>query len=124
MDPITVSALTTFITSLVGGAAGEAGKTAWASLTDLVRRRFGRDSPAAQAIERAGEHTPEEIGAILVERAQADPEFGESLAAWGVEATRVVAKYEQKVSNVITGTVHGNAVQIDGDVHGSINIGR
>ncbi len=120
MDPIAVSTLTTLLTSLVGGAAGEAGKSAWESLAGLVRRRFGHDSPAAQAIE--ARRDPGEIGAILVERADADPGFAEALAAWRDEAARVVVN-DRRVTNSITGTVHGNAVQVSGDVHGSITFG-
>jgi hypothetical protein len=122
MDPIAVSTLTALITALVGGAAGEAGKGAWASLTGLVRRRFGGDSAAAVAVERVDARHPEEVAAVLAERAGADPEFGESLAAWAAEAARIV-DLSRKTSNVISGTVHGNAIQIGGDVSGSINIG-
>lgn len=120
MDPIAVSALTTLLTSLVGGAAGEAGKSAWESLAGLVRRRFGHDSPAVQAIEAGRD--PGEIGTLLAEAAEADSGFAEALAAWRDEAARVVVK-DQRVTNSITGTVHGNAVQVSGDVHGSITFG-
>lgn len=120
MDPSVIPALAAVISAIVGGAAGEAGKNAWTSLTGLVRRRFGDDAVAA--IETA--QTPEETARSLVERAQEDAEFGQNLTSWTTETARLV-QTKHDVSNTISGDarITGPVLQA-GDVFGSINFGR
>ena len=120
MDPSVIPALAAVISAIVGGAAGEVGKNAWTSLTGLVRRRFGDDAVAAIDTAR----TPEESARSLVERAQADPEFGETLASWTAETARLV-QTKHDVSNTISGDarITGPVLQA-GDVFGSINFGK
>ncbi|RJL31000.1 hypothetical protein [Bailinhaonella thermotolerans] len=111
------TALAAIISALAGGAAGEAGKSAWNSLTALVRRRFGDDSAE---LER---RPPDEAAAGLVWRAGADPEFGEALAEWMRDASALVQQ-RRDVTNTISGDarVTGPVIQA-GDIHGSINLG-
>jgi hypothetical protein len=122
MDPSVIPALAAVISAVVGGAAGEAGRSAWASLTALVRRRFGAETPAAIEAPEAGDSP--EIAGILISRAQADPEFGEALAAWMAETARIVQRHRHDVTNTIRGNarISGTVVQA-GDVSGSINLG-
>ncbi|MBT0772294.1 hypothetical protein KIH74_25335 [Kineosporia sp. J2-2] len=94
MDPLTASALTTTLTAVLGSAAGEAGKSAWATLTDATRRLLGREAPAAQALEAAGdEPLPRTIdlavGTVL--QAAADhPDFAAELLRWHESTTQDV----------------------------------
>ncbi|WP_345567072.1 hypothetical protein [Nonomuraea rosea] len=124
MDPSVIPTLAAVVTAIVGGAAGEAGKNAWTSLTALVRRRFGDDAPAAAALELTGAHSPEAITQILVDHAKADAEFGQALSTWTTDATHLV-QHKHDVSNTIGGDAHisGPVIQA-GDVLGSINIGK
>ncbi|MFC4590754.1 hypothetical protein [Sphaerisporangium corydalis] len=120
MDPTVLAAI---ISALVGGVAGEAGKSAWASLTALARDRFGRDSPEAAALEAAPAGDTREIAGILVDRAEADPEFRESLASWTAETGKIIQR-SHDVSNTISGDarIHGTVIQA-GDIFGSIDLG-
>ncbi|MEV4094368.1 hypothetical protein [Streptosporangium saharense] len=120
MDP---TVLTAIVTALVGGAAGEVGKSAWTSLVTLARNRFGSDSGEVAALEAATGDSSEEITGILVDRAEADPAFAEELAAWTRETAKVV-RQSHDVSNTIAGeaTIHGTVIQA-GDIFGSINLG-
>ncbi|MDF5754482.1 hypothetical protein [Spongiactinospora sp. TRM90649] len=119
MDPSIIPALAAVISAAVGGAAGEAGKSAWATLTALVRRRFGDDTPAE--LEAQAAHDPREIAGILISRAQGDPEFGTALAEWMAHTARTIRP--GGVTNVIgdNAEITGTVVQA-GDVHGSINL--
>ncbi len=120
MDP---TMLTAIISALVGGVAGEAGKNAWTSLVTLARKRFGDGSDEVAALERATGDTSEEIAGILVERAEADPGFKDSLESWASGATRIV-RQSHDVSNTIGGQarITGQVIQA-GDVFGSIHLG-
>ncbi|MEU4230937.1 hypothetical protein AB0F17_42165 [Nonomuraea sp. NPDC026600] len=120
MDPSVIPALAAVISAIVGGAAGEVGKNAWTSLTGLVRRRFGDDAVAA--IETA--QTPEETAQNLLERAQLDPAFAETLTSWTAETARLV-QTKHDVTNTISGDarITGPVLQA-GDVFGSINFGK
>ncbi|RBQ17832.1 hypothetical protein DP939_23525 [Spongiactinospora rosea] len=119
MDPSIIPALAAVISAAVGGAAGEAGKSAWTSLTSLVRRRFGRETAAE--LEPGANST--EMAEDLVNRAGADPEFARALAEWMSETSKVVQQ-KHDVVNVIGGEarITGPVVQA-GDVFGSINLG-
>jgi hypothetical protein len=121
MDPIVIPALTTMISALVGGAAGEAGKSAWAALAALVRRRFAHDQDAVEAVERPGMTTPEDLARLLAERAASDPDFEAALSRWMSE-TKPVVRSDRIVMNSVHGDVSGMVVQA-GDIHGSINFG-
>lgn len=121
MDPIVIPTLAAAISATVSGAAGEAGKSAWASLAALVRRVLGHDREAVEAVERPDERSPDELARLLAERAAADPEFRASLAAW-VARAESAGRGEGRTVNTISGDVSGNVVQA-GDVHGSISFG-
>lgn len=120
MDPTVLAAI---ISALIGGAAGEAGKSAWTSLTTLARHRFGPDSTEVAVLERTTADDSEEIAGILVDRAEADPGFKESLASWTSETSRIIQQ-SHEVSNTISGEaqIHGHVIQA-GNIFGSINLG-
>jgi hypothetical protein len=118
MDPI-IPTLTAILSALAGGAAGEAGKSAWESLAALVRRRFGRDRRAVEAVARPDALEPGDLARLLAERAADDPEFRASLERWLAEAGPAA---RGEVVNINTGEVSGTLVQAR-DVHGSITIG-
>ncbi|MEV7009969.1 hypothetical protein [Streptosporangium sp. NPDC051022] len=115
--------LAAIVSALIGGAAGEAGKGAWTSLTTLVRRRFGGDSAELAELEQAGPDDSHEIAGLLVDRGESDPRFREELTSWVSETARTI-RQSHDVSNTISGEarIHGNVIQA-GDVFGSINLG-
>lgn len=110
------------IAALLGGAAGEMGKSAWSSLTALVRRRFGAGGDDLAVLEGARAADTERVVGVLRRRAETDAEFAVELAAWAGE-TRDALRLS--TTNVISGnaTVHGNIVQT-GHITGSITFGR
>ncbi|GAA0399116.1 hypothetical protein Acor_21400 [Acrocarpospora corrugata] len=116
MDPTVLVAL---ISAVLGGAAGEAGKGAWTSLTSLVRQRFGKDSAELAVLD--SESAPE-ITAVLTERAQSDAGFDEELTSWAATTTRVIQQ-SHNVSNTISGNarIQGTVIQA-GDLFGPINL--
>ncbi|SDH03387.1 hypothetical protein SAMN05421505_110183 [Sinosporangium album] len=121
MDP---TALAAIVSALIGGVAGEAGRSAWTSLATLVRRRFGGESRAVAALESAESASDaEEITGILVEEAQADQRFAEELASWARQAGAVVHQ-RQEVTNTISGDarISGPVIQA-GNVFGGIHLG-
>ncbi|MEQ4716038.1 hypothetical protein [Nonomuraea sp. B19D2] len=124
MDPSVIPTLAAVISAIVGGAAGEAGKNAWTSLTALIRRRFGDDVAVTSAIERAESRPPEETAEIIAAHAAADPSFQEALDRWTVETARLIQS-KHDVSNTISGNarITGPVLQA-GDVFGSINLGK
>ncbi|GGM69880.1 hypothetical protein GCM10010106_15120 [Thermopolyspora flexuosa] len=125
MDPI-VPTLAAILTALVGGAAGEAGKSAWESLAALVRRRFGRDRQALEAVARPDAVAPGELASLLGERAAADPEFRAALERWlaeaGPVARRAAGDPVNDTVNIVSGHVGGNVIQAR-EIHGSITFG-
>jgi hypothetical protein len=73
------------------GAAGEAGKKAWAGLSGLVRRRFSTDEEATKALAAAEASPSSEvaIGALAehLHSHGADPAFAQALVPWVQQAT-------------------------------------
>lgn len=133
MDPSAVPVLTSLVTGVLGGAAGEAGKQAWARLSALVRGRFDRNDPTARALEQVDlvandQQMVEAVSGVLAQRlsdsARRDPRFAGELRAWMDEATRVINIDTGDVTNTIGGNsqIGGSAVQAR-DVHGDLNLG-
>lgn len=122
MDPIVIPTLAAMLSALVGGAAGEAGKSAWNSLVTLVRRGLGHDQRTLEAVERPGETRPEDLARLLAEHAAADESFHAALARWMAAEGRGALRPGGDVRNSVHGDVSGVVVQA-GDIHGSINFG-
>lgn len=87
------------LAALAGGAGGEAGRQAWAGLSSLVRRPFGRsrntDAPAASSGEaelaqlaEAPDDTAraQALSTALAVRATLDADFQASLRRWCASA--------------------------------------
>ncbi|GES26303.1 hypothetical protein Aple_092020 [Acrocarpospora pleiomorpha] len=120
MDPTVIAAL---LSALAGGVAGEVGKTAWTSLTSLVRRRFGDNSRELAAVEATSPETAPDISDLLVEWAHTDADFGEALTSWAAQTAENIGQ-SHDVTNTISGNarIQGPVIQA-GDVFGSITLG-
>jgi len=113
--------LTSLVTGVLGGAAGEAGKQMWGRMKTLVRGWFGRDDPTTRALEQvdlvsADAQMVEAVSGVLAQRlsdsARRDPAFAAELREWMADAARVV-NAEGDVTNTIGGqaTIGGSVVQ-------------
>ncbi|MCX4763901.1 hypothetical protein OG562_23645 [Streptomyces sp. NBC_01275] len=105
MDPVSVGVLA----ALAGGAGGEMGRQAWAALSELLRRPFGRQAGApapgeAELValgEAPGEPArAEALSGALAARAAVDPEFAAALDSW---RGRIPALTEGSVTNTVSG---------------------
>lgn len=123
MDAIAADLLTTTVVPLASGAAGAAGKQAWASLVAFIRGRFGGDAaPMAEALEQHPDRArAEEFADRLVHLAGQDREFDGWLRRWLHDAAPLT---HQKVVNVVSGTAHvsGGLVQAH-TINGSLTFG-
>ena len=112
MDPLTAAALSATLVPLVTGAAGEAGKAAWASLASYVRSKLHHDRAAVTAVDVL-EQQPADIDAVtqladrLTAEADRDADTAAWLQTWHDQAAKVTATI---TNNTISGTVQGNAV--------------
>lgn len=123
MEPFITSALATALTTLVNGVAGEAGKTAWASLTGVLRARFGRDTAPGTALAAleaapADGRSADRLATVLTELAQTD----DVAAAWLLPWFEEVRAAAGPVTNIISGQarVHGSVIQgqtFNGPIH-------
>ncbi|MET9346015.1 hypothetical protein [Streptomyces termitum] len=119
MDPVSVGMLA----ALAGGAGGELGRQAWAALSDVVRRPFGRRPGASsgEAELRALDEAPDEparaeaLRGVLVARAAEEPEFAAALASWHQQ---VRALPDGSVTNTVSGGTQYGAVVQGRDFHG------
>jgi hypothetical protein len=125
MEPFTTAALAAALTTLVNGAAGEAGKSAWNSLTSLVRSRLGRDSQPVVAIatlEQApdDQEAAQQLASALEDVARTDHTAATWLHPWFEQAHAIVQSAPQ-ATNIISGNAQVNtAVQgnvFTGDLH-------
>ena len=124
MEPFITAALATALTTLVNGVAGEAGKTAWASLTGVLRARFGRDTTPGTALAAleaapADRQSADHLAAVLTELAQTDDVAASWLLPWFEEVRAAAAG---PVTNIVSGQakVHGSVIQghtFNGPIH-------
>ena len=130
MEALTASALAATITALLDSAAGEAGKSAWATLTAATRRLLGSASCEATTIAKVDEAAiaPQahdlpaasaQAAEVLLALAQRDHDFAELLTAWQANSTTIVSTTSNTANNVF-GSVGGNSVQL-GTNYGGIN---
>ncbi|WP_157249247.1 hypothetical protein [Nonomuraea typhae] len=108
MDAVLV---TEVVAALLAGAAGEAGKSAWASLTALAKRRFGGDEDAVAALESAEAADTQHVVTVLQQKAAEDAEFAGELSSWATQTRQTL--HLTSTTNIIGGnaTIHGNAIQ-------------
>ena len=127
MDPALLSQLTMVITGLANGALGEAGKDAWDGLARLVRKlgHWNADVTLPTEADRAtGTVDVAALAQALTLAAGRNPEFAAALGGWQAETAGRLrdAGIDQGTTNVISGTVHGPAVQAR-DIRGNISFG-
>jgi hypothetical protein len=122
VEPFTTAALAATLTTLVNGAAGEAGKTAWASMRNFVTTRLARHPQSAEAVA-ALEASPSDTSAAerLAVSLQGLAHDDQSAAAW-IAAWFTDVQTNTPVSNMIAGRarISGNIVQthtINGDIN-------
>lgn len=134
MDPLTASAVMAVLNKVLGSAAAEAGKSAWAGLVGLVRSAFPDRAAVAEAAERLtpggapGQNAAPDQNAVLdlsselVGLARSDAGFEGALREW-LGRAGALAVDGGVTTNVISdgATVHGNVVQAR-DI-GSISFG-
>jgi len=114
MDPISVAALSTVLSGILGGATGEAGARAVTSLGRLLKRVVTRgelDPPPE--IERMIE-TPLPTDApvladYLAAASRQDPEIAGQVGLWIGEAQTAIAT--GPIVNSVSGTVIGSVTQ-------------
>jgi hypothetical protein len=129
VELLTTSALAATITALFDSAAGEAGKSAWATLSAAAARLLGRTSSEATTIARVDEAAiaPQthdlpaasaQAADILLALAHRDHDFAELLAAWHADPT-VSIHDASTVTNTVSGQVNGPVIQLHTN-HGGI----
>jgi hypothetical protein len=128
VDPVTTAALAATIAPLVSGAAGEAGKQAWQSLTSFVRGRWGREATVtvdaeALAADPADAACQTRLVEGLYRLTQDDGEAAQWVRTWLHDSAALVDQH-QAVVNVISGEarVHGPVVQAH-TISGSVTFG-
>ncbi|GIF04752.1 SEFIR domain-containing protein [Actinoplanes siamensis] len=131
MDPITAGVVAATVVPLASGAAGEAGKQAWASLSTFVRDRFGRDSgpcTAVRALDEQPQSTAvgEVLGRVLEDAAASDDRTADWLRSWLDHAGPLAGRAPETgaVHNTIAGSaqIQGAAIQAH-TIHGPITFG-
>ncbi|MGH3908327.1 MAG: hypothetical protein ACRDTE_29705 [Pseudonocardiaceae bacterium] len=127
LDPISITALTTAITAAARGAAGEAGKQTWNTLTNLVRKAFGLHSPPGTDLTALrstpdNEHRAVELATALTTRAREQQAFADALIDWLTTVQRDLDLSEGKITNTVSGDVHGSILQ-GRDFSGPITFG-
>lgn len=99
VDPSAVAVLTSLVTGVLGGTAGEPGTQMWERMTALVRGRFDRDDPTSRALEQvdlvsSDAQMVEAVSGVLAQRlsdsARRDPAFAAELREWMTDASRVI----------------------------------
>ncbi|GAA1042162.1 hypothetical protein GCM10009566_42450 [Streptomyces murinus] len=122
MDPVTVGLLA----AMAGGAGGELGRQAWANLSALVRRPFGRGDGTAVAepdissgvaeLDRLAEAPADPgraqaLSTALAVRAAVDADFRAGLEVWHQWAKRVCAEGGEVRNSISGGTQNGPVLQ-------------
>ena len=99
VDPSAVAVLTSLVTGVLRGTAGEPGTRMWERMTALVRGRFDRDDPTARALEQVDlvssdtqmvEAMGGELAQRLADSARREPAFAAELREWMADASRVI----------------------------------
>ncbi|ATZ29371.1 hypothetical protein SLAV_38035 [Streptomyces lavendulae subsp. lavendulae] len=116
MEPVSVALLG----ALAGGAGGEAGRQAWAGLTNLVRRPFAGRSASAPAASNgevelvrlmqdpANRERAHALSTTLAVRAALDGDFTAALQEWHSRAQTLQVHTGSPVNNTVSGgTFHG-----------------
>lgn len=129
-DVTSAQVVATMVSAAASGAATEAGREAWTSLVDLVRRCTGRSREVSEeAASVPDPRDPEQVRVLVgtvLEEARRSPEFAAALRCWLDTAGGGVAAAAQRaeVRNEVSGNARvGNAIQTH-SVNGGISIGN
>ncbi|EXG81267.1 hypothetical protein [Cryptosporangium arvum] len=123
MEPAEIGAI---LGAVLSGAGGEAGKQAWVSLTQLLRRRriaVELQEPVGfpELDARRRQEIVSELGFSVAEMADRDTEFRDEIEAWVADWRSLSRTATSESTNIVSGGVqHGTVVQahrIDGGVH-------
>jgi ADP-ribosylglycohydrolase len=120
---ITAAQFTPVLAKVLGDALGSAGSQAWDALTRLVKRHWHAPelAVAAEAVSERPDDTAllRALATALEAHGRADAAFGRQVQEWFDTASATVSG---QVTNTISGTVQGHAVQAR-DIHGDITFG-
>ena len=124
MDDAVVG-IVTAIASGAGGSIGGSGAAALGRLISALRAKFHRDPATRGTLEIAVESPDsqvavDDLAAILRDRIASDPEFGEWLVNLWTEIAPQLRVSTSRQTNIISGTVKGDAIQardIQGGIH-------
>lgn len=124
-DPITAS-IAAALASGVTTALTDGSKALVTRAAALVRERFRRNPSDEAALDTAVRlsNDPaaiEALARLLDQRMRDDPRFADQLKALWEGVVPAVGPHHDEVSNTISGTVYGSAIQAR-DVHGGITL--
>lgn len=123
-DPLTTSIATAVATGATTALA-DGVRTMVTKLAAVIRDRFRREQSDQDTLD-AAMRDPSDTAAVgrlaelLEGRMRDDPDFAERVRALWSE---IAAASHDKISNVVTGPVHGSVIQAR-DVHGGIAINQ
>lgn len=123
-DPLTTSIATAVATGATTAMA-DGVRTLVTKLVTVIRDRFGREHSDQEALD-AATRDPRDAAAVghlaelIEQRMRDDPDFAERVRIMWSDIT---AASHDKISNVVTGPVHGSVIQAR-DVHGGIAINQ
>ncbi|MBT8227940.1 MAG: hypothetical protein HKP61_01000 [Dactylosporangium sp.] len=124
-DPITASIAAVLATG-VTTALTDGGRALITRAAALVRERLHRNPSDEAALDTAVRRPNdpaaiEALARLLDQRMRDDPRFADQLKALWEGATPDIPVRHDEVSNTISGTVYGSAIQAR-DVHGGITL--
>jgi hypothetical protein len=128
VEPITI-ALVTVLSERAAAAVVAGGRSAWVRLVRLIREKLaGRKEeskiPAELPVRRADPAQLELLACSLGRALHADPTFSDAVHAVQRRAEVDLAAADQRVSNHVSGTVHGQVIQAQSlSVQGDLLLG-
>ncbi|MEU0181907.1 hypothetical protein ABZ312_12055 [Streptomyces sp. NPDC006207] len=129
-DATSAQVVATMVSAAASGAATEAGREAWTSLIDLVRRCLGRSGTSSEEETSAPDpHDPEQVRVLIgtvLEEAGRSVEFAAALRQWLETTGAVHASVPQStgVHNEVTGNARVGTVVQTHTVNGGISLGN
>lgn len=115
MDPITLSVV---LLAVVTGASEAVGGQLLSGLASLIRRPWHRKAlPSGEAELTALRESPDDqrkalrLAEVLLDRSEADAEFGQGLQSWWVQAEPLRDSAGDVTNTISGGTQHGPVLQ-------------
>jgi hypothetical protein len=117
MDPVTIEVVIAAMSAAAAGIGTEAGKSAWSSLTSVVKRTFGPHSAEARILDQLpgspiNHPSVISLAAGLIARSKEDPEIANELGAF-LGLLQEAATQGTGFSNTVSGSavIRGGLVQ-------------